>query len=265
MTLPGIEMPADEGGRLADHDTAAKMSLRTYPTATMGADDTSSRAQPSQRKTLTEKAYDYVRSAILRGEMPVGTVIAEATLAAELGISKTPLRQALQLLRTEGLLEVGRRKQLVVRAFSPEHRNEILRIREALEELAVETAVNALTVDEIDLLRLALFRQKRAADAGNEELFLELDEQFHIMIAHGAKLHIVATVLEQIRGFARLMRLGRVQPPEHLHEVLEEHGRLVDAIESRDQALALRVLHDHLHHWDYLVEPHTSANSAGSS
>lgn len=207
------------------------------------------------RKSLTEQAYDHVRNAILRGDMPVGTVISEARVAGELGISKTPLRQALQLLRTEGLLEVGPRKQLVVRAFSMEHRNEILRIREALEEIAIETAVATLSDDEIDLLHLSLLRQKRAVDAGNEDQFLELDEQFHITIAQAANLPIVARLLEQIRGFARLMRLGWTQPPEHLREVLAEHQRIVQAIEQRDAARARRELHDHLHHWDYLVAP----------
>ncbi len=207
------------------------------------------------RRSLTQQAYDHVRSAILRGEMPVGTVIAEARVAAELGISKTPLRQALQLLRTEGLLEVGPRKQLVVRAFSAEHRNETLRIREVLEELAIEAAVAGLGDDEIDLLHLSLLRQKRAVDAGNEEEFLELDERFHITIAQAANLPIVARILEQIRGFARLMRLGQVQPPEHLREVLAEHQRIVEAIEQRDAARARRELHDHLHHWDHLVAP----------
>lgn len=212
------------------------------------------------RKSLTDQAYDYVRGAILRGDMPVGTVIAEARVAAELGVSKTPLRQALQLLRTEGLLEVGPRKQLVVRAFSTEHRNEILRIREALEELAIETAVATLSDDQVDLLHLSLLRQKRAVDAGNEEEFLELDEQFHITIAQAANLPIVARLLEQIRGFARLMRLGRTQPPEHLREVLAEHQRIVDAIEQRDAVRARRELHDHLHHWDHLVAPSDDAS-----
>ncbi len=211
------------------------------------------RPADAPRKSLTELAYDHVRSAILRGEIPAGTVITEARVAAELGISKTPLRQALQLLRTEGLLEVGPRKQLVVRAFSPEHRNEILRIREALEEIAIETAVSALGEDELDLLHLSLIRQKRAVDAGNEVEFLDLDEQFHITIAQVANLPIVARLLQQIRGFARLMRLGRVQPAEHLGEVLAEHRRIVEAIEQRDAARARRELHDHLHHWDHLV------------
>jgi GntR family transcriptional regulator, rspAB operon transcriptional repressor len=214
---------------------------------------------PESRKSLTDKAYDHVRGSILRGDLPVGTVIAEARLADELGISKTPMRQALQLLRTEGLLETGPRRQLVVRGFSEGHRNEVLQIREALEEIAVKTACRVMTLEQIDQLHLILLRQRRAVDAHNEEGFLVLDEEFHVLIARSANLPIVAQLLEQMRGFARLMRLGRSQPPEHLQDILAEHTRIVTAIERRDEEEALHALHDHLHHWDYLLAPTEAA------
>jgi GntR family transcriptional regulator, rspAB operon transcriptional repressor len=207
----------------------------------------------SPRRSLNDKAYDHLRQAILRGDLPVGTIIAETKVAEGLGISKTPVRQALQLLRTEGLLEVGPRRQLVVRGFSAAHRNEILRIREALEEIAVETACRVISLDDIDMLRLLLLRQGRAADAYNESDFLILDEKFHVQIAQSANLPIVARLLEQMRGFARIMRLGQTQPPEHLQDILVEHRRIVDAIEKRDVAAAQAALHEHLHHWDYLL------------
>lgn len=224
-----------------------------------------SAARPDgRRRSLTDKAYEHVRSAILRGELPVGKVLAEATIADELGISKTPVRQALQLLRTEGLLEVGPRRQLVVSGSSVEHRNEILRIREALEKIAVETACREMSLEDIDLLRLNLLRQQRAADAHDEEGFLVLDEEFHIRIALGANLPIVARLLEQMRGFARLMRLGRHQPPEHLNEIIPEHARIVDALESRDVDEALTALLEHLHHWDYLLQPQDAGGPDGA-
>lgn len=212
-------------------------------------------AQATPRRSLNDRAYDHLRTAILSGDLPVGTIIAETKVAEDLGISKTPVRQALQLLRTEGLLEAGPRRQLVVRGFSAAHRNEVLRIREALEEIAVETACRVITLDDIDMLRLLLLRQGRAADAYNESDFLVLDEEFHVFIATSANLPIVARLLEQMRGFARVMRLGKSQPPEHLRDILVEHARIVDAIELRDEEAARSALHEHLHHWDYLLAP----------
>lgn len=222
----------------------------------------SSTSHESPRRSLNDKAYDHLRQAILGGDLPVGTIIAETKVAENLGISKTPVRQALQLLRTEGLLEVGPRRQLVVRGFSAAHRNEVLRIREALEEIAVETACRVISVDDIDMLRLLLLRQGRAADAYDESAFLVLDEEFHILIAKSAYLPIVARLLEQMRGFARIMRLGRTQPPEHLQDILVEHTRIVDAIEARDAKAAQAALHEHLHHWDYLLAPNDENESS---
>ncbi len=204
------------------------------------------------KQSLTDRAHRHIRDAILRGELPIGTILAEAAIAEQLGISKTPVRQALQRLRTEGLLEVGARRQLLVRGLTEEHRAEILRIREALEEIAVETACRVMPLEQIDILRLTLMRQKRAAEAYDEQAFLALDEQFHVLVAQQANLPMVARLLEQMRGFARLMRLGRSQPPEHLMDILAEHTRIVDAIERRDVAGALKALHEHLHHWDYM-------------
>jgi DNA-binding GntR family transcriptional regulator len=218
-------------------------------------------SRETPRRSLNDKAYEHLRQAILGGDLPVGTIIAETKVAEDLGISKTPVRQALQLLRTEGLLEVGPRWQLVVRGFSAAHRNEVLRVREALEEIAVETACRVISVDDIDMLRLLLLRQGRAADAYDENAFLVLDEEFHVLIAKSANLPIVARLLEQMRGFARIMRLGKTQPPEHLQDILVEHTRIVDAIEKRDVVAAQAALHEHLHHWDYLLEPNDESDA----
>ena len=213
------------------------------PRALAGDDVADGRRAPGRRRSLTDKAYDHVRGAILHGELPVGNGAGRgddrrrARDLEDAGAAGAPAAAH------EGLLEVGPRRQLVVRGFSVEHRNEILRIREALEEIAVETACRAMSLEDIDLLRLTLLRQQRAADAHDEEAFLELDEEFHIRIAMGANLPIVARLLEQMRGFARLMRLGRHQPPEHLQESSAEHARIVDALESRDVDEALAALH----------------------
>jgi DNA-binding GntR family transcriptional regulator len=201
--------------------------------------------------TLAERAYDYVRGEILRGRLPVGSVVAEGTVADELGISKTPVRQALQSLRRDGLLELGPRRQLTVRGFSGEHRREILDVRIALESLSVRRACETMTIEQIDYLRLLLIQQKRAVDARDEDGFIELDEQFHLHIAAAAGLPIVERFLSQLRGFVRVMRLGTTRPPGHLQEVWAEHEAIVDMLEARRPGQAARALRGHLEHADY--------------
>ncbi|MFL5927590.1 MAG: GntR family transcriptional regulator [Gaiellaceae bacterium] len=201
--------------------------------------------------TLADRAYEHVRGEILCGRLPVGSVIAEGTVAEELGISKTPVRQALQTLRREGLLEVGPRRQVIVRGFSGEHRREIMGIRIALESLSVRRACEAMTIEQIDHLRLLLIRQKRAVDARDEDGFIELDEQFHLHIAAATGLPIVERFLSQLRGFVRVMRLGTARSPGHLAHVLAEHEAIVDLIEARKPAHAERALREHLERSDY--------------
>ena len=199
----------------------------------------------------SEQAYDHVRTGILRGEFPVGTPLSDIQIALALGMSKTPVRQALKLLEKEGLLERGPRRQLLVKGYSEEQRQEILEIREALEQLAVRQACRTMPSDEIDYLRLSLLRQRRAAEAGDEAAFIDLDESFHLMIAQGANLPIVFKFLSQLRGFVRIMRLGTTRSKGHLSRVLAEHDAIVEALERRDEAAAASALSKHLHTADY--------------
>ena len=206
------------------------------------------------RGRLTEEAYRYLRDAIMRGDLPTGSVLGETDVARQLGSSRTPVRHALGLLLKEGLLEVGPRRQVTVRGFTREHRAEILLLREALESVAVSRACEVMTLEEIDYLRLLLIQQRRAAREGRNHDFLDLDEQFHLKISEGAKLPILRAFLGQLRGFVRVARLGAKRPPSVLAQVVDEHERLVDALERRDADEALVVLAEHLHRSEYALE-----------
>ncbi|MHB8643871.1 MAG: GntR family transcriptional regulator [Gaiellaceae bacterium] len=199
---------------------------------------------PSRGK-LTNRAYQHIRLAILQGRYAVGSAVTEGVIAAELGISKTPVRQALQMLGKEGLLEVGKRRQLIVRGFTPEHREEILEIREALENIAVRNACARMSVDEIDYLRIVVMRQRRAIEANDDDRFVELDEEFHLRIADGAGLAIVTRILGQLRGFVRVMRLGSTHVRD-ARAAIDEHEAIVEAIENRDAPAAAAALQRHL-------------------
>jgi DNA-binding GntR family transcriptional regulator len=199
----------------------------------------------------TQRAYDYVREAILRGELPAGKVIVDAEVAAALGVSKTPVRQALKQLEQEGLLERGRRRQLVVRAFSTDQREEIIEVREALGTIAVRRACAVMSTEEVDLLRLSLLRQRRAAQAGDEDAFIELDEDFHLLLTQAAQVPTVLRFLKQIRGFIRLMRLQAPRRKGYMVEVVGEHEAIVDAIEARDEEAAVAAFSRHIRTSDY--------------
>ena len=151
----------------------------------------------------------------------------------------------------EGLVELGSRRQVIVRDFTSTHRREIQYLRGALEPVAVRRACEVMEVDDLDRLRLDLIKQRRAARDGLNEDFLDLDEGFHLRIAEGAQLPILRAFLGQLGGFVRVATLGARRPPEALGQIVDEHERIVDGIESRDAHAAVAALEDHLNRGDY--------------
>jgi len=195
---------------------------------------------------LTSRAYDCVRSEILRRVYPPGTVLTEAALASKFGMSKTPIRHALRALHQEGLLELGPRRQMVVCRIAPDQHQELLEVREALEQVALSHACRNLSDDDLDHLRTLLRRQGRAAEAGREDEFIDLDEELHVTLAERGGLQLVPRVLRQLRGFVRLLHLNVHREPGYLLRVHAEHVELVDAVERRDLDAAIALLHAHL-------------------
>jgi DNA-binding GntR family transcriptional regulator len=203
---------------------------------------------------LTSTAYEHIRSGILAQRLAAGTVLNETKLAASLGMSKTPIRQALRALFQEGLLDTGPRRQVVVRNFTESNRAELIAVREALERIAVTAACDHMTVEDIDQLRIELRKQKRAVDSGSESEFIDRDEQMHLMIASSCQLTLVPRLLNDLRGFVRMQQLNTRREPGHELRVLAEHEALIDAIEAHDVDSALRALEYHLHTNDYPPE-----------
>ena len=131
---------------------------------------------------LRDRIHDKLRAAILSGELPPGAPIIEAELAARLGASRTPIREALRRLETEGLLEPRGLRGSVVRALDAAEVGCIFEIREALESLAARRA--ARVISEADLRKLAghLDAMREAVDDPNE--MERHDTAFHDAVVH---------------------------------------------------------------------------------
>jgi DNA-binding GntR family transcriptional regulator len=192
------------------------------------------------------RAYAVLRAAIVRGRLAPGTVLAEADLAEALGISRTPVRAVLQTLLSEHLVELGPRRQMFVRRVAAEQRREVFLLRESLEQLSVSEACRLMTSDEIDGLYLLLRRQRRKVSEDDVEAFIDLDDQFHLGIARGARLSMLERFLDQIRGVNRLMGLRAVTREGRVETVIAEHERIVVALEARNAKEARAAMASHL-------------------
>lgn len=201
---------------------------------------------------LSRQAYQLLRERILCGELASGVVLNEGKLASELDMSKTPIRHALRALHQEGFLQNGPRRQMVVGDFSETRREELVRVREALERIVVERACRTMSADQLDYLWTLLRRQRRAAEGGDAARFIRLDEELHLAIADRCELQIVPLLLRQLRGFVSLMQLNTRRDPGYMMRVVEEHRRIIEAIEARNESAALHELAFHLHTNQYI-------------
>ncbi len=186
------------------------------------------------RSTKASAVYEALREEILTGRFGPGSPMNEIGLAEAHGISRTPVREALRALHSEGLLKRGGRRQLLVADVSERHRNEITLLRVALEGIAAASACEEHTPDDLDGLELLIIKQVRCAEAGESQEFLRLDEQFHLALAGTARMATLSQLLAQLGAFVTLARIGEPTEITHMLGLIEEHRQLLDFLRARD-------------------------------
>ncbi|WP_068261779.1 GntR family transcriptional regulator [Janibacter limosus] len=196
--------------------------------------------------TKAGRLHAALRDDILAGRLAPGTPVDEVTTAAQHDVSRTPVREALRALTSEGLLVPGPRRQLQVVDISPEHRREVVALRVALESAAAEQACLRRTDEDLDRLRALVSRQRRHAKGEDAAAFLEADEAFHRALAEVAQMPTLMLLLDQLGAFVRLARLGQPTPQQHMLALAREHDHLLDLLEEGDAETLAATLAEHI-------------------
>jgi DNA-binding GntR family transcriptional regulator len=193
---------------------------------------------------LREQIHAQLRSAILNAEYAPGTPLVEAELAARLGASRTPVREALQRLETEGLLERRGQRGIVVREFKAEDVTCIFEIRELLESLAARRACRRISPPVLAELRSIVGHMRAALDDPNE--MERLDTAFHDRIlatADGARLR---RMLSELREEIVTWRFLSLSTRERRVATVAEHAGVLLAFEAGDEELVARTVAEHI-------------------
>lgn len=190
---------------------------------------------------LSHQCYVSIRRALVRGEFPAGTLILETALSRELGVSRTPVREALNYLERDGFLIRLTRGYRVQRASAGDI-VEFYEARIALEANVVASA--ALRRTTFDLSRIRAVHE-RMVNAPDEEALL-MTTEFHRAIWHSSHNAILTNMLEQIADLVHLFDPTPVKRTDNLQLIAGEHEQILSAIERHDSEFARRSLVQHM-------------------
>ncbi|GAC1308349.1 MAG: GntR family transcriptional regulator [Vulcanimicrobiaceae bacterium] len=195
-------------------------------------------------RSLRDQIYDRIRAAILSGELAPGAPVIEAELAATLGASRTPVREALRRLETEGMLEPRGARGSVVRELKRDEVECIFEIREALETLAARRASRRMSErDYVEFERLVERMEKHVDDAGEME---RLDTLFHdriLALADGTRLK---RMLGDLRADILPWRFIALATAERRNATVGEHAAMLAALRTRDEAAIVATTTAHI-------------------
>lgn len=200
----------------------------------------------SKPKSLTEIAYGAIHDSILSGQLTVDIVYKEKNLAEDLGISRTPVREALLALSSEGLITFLPRKGLVVNKFSTQDVEEIFEIRESIELASVKKICRNHASLDFSQLRSCFEDQKRSIrrQLGENE-FMNLDRDFHMAISELVGNSRLVSIMNNVRDKVHLMGVRALSSEGRMEEVIDEHEKILEAVENgrAEEALALMEYH----------------------
>ncbi len=199
--------------------------------------------------TDTQRAFELLRKRIVTTQMPPGTVIQEAALIADLGLGRTPIREALKLLEAQHLVHVSPRRGIFVTPINIADLVEIQEVRAVLDPLCVRLALRRITADELAALQELLDKAKEAEERGEVRELLELDRCFHYLLAVSTRNQLLQAEIERLYDLSMRIwyyYLDRAYPEDLAIDALQD---VLDALRAHDANRAERAMFRHIEHF----------------
>ncbi|MGI6021411.1 MAG: GntR family transcriptional regulator [Lachnospiraceae bacterium] len=194
---------------------------------------------------LREVVYLTLRRSILKEELKPGERLMENTIANKIGVSRTPVREAIRMLGQEGLVEMIPRKGARVASISRQDLNDVLEVRKSLEELAVRKACDNITDYELRELKIAGIKFKESIERHDQTEMAQSDAAFHDVIYRASKNKKLIDVLNNLSEQMYRYRLEYIKQADILASLVSEHNEIEAALKKRDGEKAASLI---LHH-----------------
>lgn len=215
------------------------------------------------RSTLTTRALEALRAAIVDGRLAAGERYSVAQLAERFGVSRTPVREALLVLERQGVVRFERNRGVRVLETTAHDIEEVFALRLLLEVPATRRACVLLDDDDLAALDHEIRAMATLAPEGDEGAFMAHDRRFHEIILRGSGNRRLAGIVAQLRDLVRFRGASTVGRSRDLEAILAEHVTILDALRARDPAAAADAMRAHLLETARLLLAQESAPLAG--
>ena len=199
-------------------------------------------------KSLNEVVYENLKNAILEGKLEAGEIYSELQLAGELGVSRTPVREALLKLEAEKFIVFHSRKGMSVNYFTGKDIEDLFELRRAVEESIVPKLIDNLNQDQLDAARKIIAEQEACARDNDydENLFLEADRKFHLFLLDLSDNRFMAQTYTIIRDHVTITARKALLKTGRIFEVINEHKAILDALSKKNAEKVKEAIQRHL-------------------
>lgn len=185
---------------------------------------------------LRDVVFHTLREAILKGELKPGERLMELRLASKLGVSRTPVREAIRMLEQEGLAVTVPRKGAQVARMTEKDMEDVLLIRETLDGLAAQAACDKMTGQQLVSLTLAMKNFENAVQTGNLKKITDSDVAFHDIIYESTDNPKLVALLSNLREQIYRYRVEYLKEKENYPLLVKEHKAIVAALKQKNKA-----------------------------
>ena len=187
--------------------------------------------------SLAEQVLERLEGEILSGKYQRGELLSEMRLVSDLGVSRTPVREALRQLELEGLVKMIPNKGAFVTGITADDVKDIYAIRSMLEGLCARWATEHITDEQIEeleeIILLSEYHVNKAHGEKSQQV-TELDGKFHEVLYNASNSRILNHVLSDFHKYVRMARKSSVANPERAEKSIEEHKRILEALKNKD-------------------------------
>ncbi len=196
---------------------------------------------------LRDVVFKTLREAILRGDLKPGERLMELQLASKLGVSRTPIREAIRMLEQEGLAVTIPRKGAEVAQMTLKDMEDVLEIREALDELAVQIACTKITKEQLAQLEEIKEEFEQLSTAGDDvKKIAEADVLFHDVIYEATCNPKLVSILSNLREQVYRYRVEYLKDSRNYPILIREHEEILEGLRARNVEMATGAMHEHV-------------------